>query len=257
MAANLHQGGPRRHRLQPVAGQGRRTRRQGRTARRHASPTRAAVPTSCSRCWPTTTPSSTWRSVTTTRRHRRLAGTGSRARLVEHHQRRPGRRVWHRRTPTPVSCSSRRRCSAGPRRPLPASLFVVAAGARRYGRTRRPAVRRDRPAHLRGVRKPAGRQPGQAERQLPDRLGHRIPRRGNGAGGQGGRRQAAVPGHPDLDAVRRAGLPDLRRADRAARSSSRPDSPHRWASRTFDWCWQPAKHCKSRCPSRACCATAS
>jgi 3-hydroxyisobutyrate dehydrogenase-like beta-hydroxyacid dehydrogenase len=45
-----------------------------------------------------------------------------------------------------------------------------------------------------------------------DRVGHRNRRGGNGTGLQGRCRQGAVPRDLDLDAVRRTGVPDLRRA---------------------------------------------
>ncbi len=50
---------------------------------------------------------------------------------------------------------------------------------------------------------------------FPDRVGHRIRRGGGRAGRKGRRRSAAVRRHPHLDAVRRSGVSDLWRADRA------------------------------------------
>ena len=98
-----------------------------------------------------------------------------------------------------------------------AKLFVVAAGEPDALEGVSPIFGAIEPAHVRGGRRPGRGQPGQTQWQLPDRVGHRVTGRGHGVGRQGRRRQAAIPRHPDVDAVRRAGLSDVRRT--ASRAS--------------------------------------
>ena len=90
---------------------------------------------------------------------------------------------------------------------------------RRRGRGTRdqplPAdVRRDRPADVRHRRQAFGGQSRQAQRQFPDRVDDRKPRRGVCARPQGRRRSARLSRDRDRNAVLGAGLQDLRRAHR-------------------------------------------
>ena len=68
---------------------------------------------------------------------------------------------------------------------------------------------------------PPGGEPRQAQRQLPHRLGDRGAGRGDGARRQGRRRSASISRSADLHALHRAGVQDLRRADRRAEVRAR------------------------------------
>ena len=150
------------------------------------SPMRAAA-MSCSPCSPTTTPSQVSRSATTASWHR-LAGAATHV------------------SSSTISVALAERLTAAhaeagqqfvaapvfgrPEAAQAAKLFVVAAGEPATIEALSPAFDADRPAHIRRVGGAEGRQPGQAERQLPHHIGDRVTRRGDGAGRQGGRRQA-------------------------------------------------------------------